>query len=84
VVRGYGSARRPPRERRPWSRHDIAFAAGAAGLAALAAVAAISPAAGFEAYPELAIAVTPATWALAAAVAACALVPFLGRRGVAR
>ncbi len=26
-VRGYGTARRPTRVRRPWSRHDLAFAA---------------------------------------------------------
>ena len=33
-VRGFASARRPPRMPRPWSRHDLAFAASAAGLAA--------------------------------------------------
>ena len=36
-VRGYGAARRPSRRRRPWSRHDTAFAAAAIAIAALLA-----------------------------------------------
>ena len=38
-VRGYGAARRAPRSagpHRPWSRHDLAFAASAVAIAALA------------------------------------------------
>ncbi len=35
-VRGYGAARRPPRRRRPWSRHDLGFAAAALGIVAVA------------------------------------------------
>jgi energy-coupling factor transport system permease protein len=66
-VRGFAVAGRPPRLHRPWSRHDVAFSASAAGLCALA--------------------VASALWAwaplvLAAALAACALLPFLDRRGI--
>jgi energy-coupling factor transport system permease protein len=65
-VRGF-TARRPPRLPRPWSRHDIAFAASAAALCALAA-------GGDRA------GVPPAV--LAATAVACALAPFLDRRGI--
>lgn len=82
-VRGYGAARRPPRRRVPWSRHDRAFAAAALALVALAAAARLAGAAAFAAYPQLAGAWGPATWALAAAVVAVPLLPFLDRRGVA-
>jgi energy-coupling factor transport system permease protein len=62
-VRGFSGARRPPRLERPWSRHDLAFAASAVMLCAIALTG----------------------WApglLAAAAAACALAPFLDRRGI--
>jgi energy-coupling factor transport system permease protein len=36
-VRGFAAGRRPPRLDRPWSRHDLAFAASAVALCALAA-----------------------------------------------
>jgi energy-coupling factor transport system permease protein len=36
-VRGFAAGRRPPRIDRPWSRHDLAFAASAVALCALAA-----------------------------------------------
>jgi energy-coupling factor transport system permease protein len=65
-VRGF-TARRPPRMPRPWSRHDLAFAASAAALCALAV--------GGEraGLPPL---------LLAAAAVVCALAPFLDRRGI--
>jgi energy-coupling factor transport system permease protein len=68
-VRGFAAARRPPRLHRPWSRHDLAFAASALALCALAVGA--DPA-GLA--PPVA----------AAAAAACALAPFLDRRGIER
>jgi energy-coupling factor transport system permease protein len=37
-VRGFATGRRPPRLDRPWSRHDLAFAASAVALCALAAI----------------------------------------------
>jgi energy-coupling factor transport system permease protein len=64
-VRGFATGRRPPRLARPWSRHDLAFAASAIGLCLLAVAG--GP-------PGL----------LAAAAVACALAPFLDRRGIER
>jgi energy-coupling factor transport system permease protein len=81
-VRGYGTARRGAAPRRPWSRHDLAFAASAAVLFALVVAAQGAGALDFDAYPALRLAGGPATWAVAAAVAVLALLPFLDRRGV--
>jgi len=81
-VRGYGSARRPPRSRAPWSRHDLAFAAAALALLALTLGGRLAGAAAFGAYPLLHGAWGAATWALAAALVLVPLVPFLDRRGI--
>jgi energy-coupling factor transport system permease protein len=83
-VRGYGAARRPMRERRPWSRHDLGFAAAAVGLAAIAATAYLGAFEPFDAYPSLHAPLDGGVGVLAAALAACALLPFLDRRGVNR
>jgi energy-coupling factor transport system permease protein len=84
-VRGYGAARKPPRGGgRPWSRHDIAFAASAVALVVVGAGAHIAGAEGFEAYPAFSAPVGPAQLALCAVVAACALLPFADRRGIGR
>ena len=84
-VRGYGAARRAPRGGgRPWSRHDIAFAASAAALALLAAAAHAGGWQGFEAYPAFSAPVGGGLLALAAALAACALLPLADRRGIGR
>jgi energy-coupling factor transport system permease protein len=84
-VRGYASAtRRPPRHRRPLSRHDLAFASAAAAIASLAVVTALAHLAPFRFYPTIS---APLGWreiALAAAFAALALAPFLQRRGIER
>ena len=77
-VRGYGVARRPARVRRPWSRHDLAFAASAVALVAVAAVAPVT----FQAYPSFAAPVDAGTLATCGALALCALLPFADRRGV--
>jgi energy-coupling factor transport system permease protein len=81
-VRGFGSGVRPPRVRRPVSRHDLAFGASAAALGALAVAAGVGGWEGFEAYPRTLMAVDAGLLALAAAIAACALAPFLDRRGI--
>jgi energy-coupling factor transport system permease protein len=82
-VRGYGSARRPPRDRgRPWSRHDVAFAASAVGLAAIGAGAHAGGIEAFEAYPLFTAPVGVQQLALGAALALCALLPFADRRGI--
>ena len=83
-LRGYGSARRAPRARRPWSRHDLAFSAAAAGLVVLAVAGELSGVTRFDAYPRLRAAVGPGPLAMAAAIVACALAPFADRRGVGR
>lgn len=81
-VRGYGTARRPTRRHVPWSRHDVAFAAAAAAIVALAVAARAAGVATFEAYPRLAGDWGVATWALAGAIVALTLAPFLDRRGI--
>jgi energy-coupling factor transport system permease protein len=76
-LRGYGGARRPPRRRRPWSRHDLGFAASAAAIVALC----VLVDAPFEAYPSLRAGDAAAP---ALALAALALAPFVDRRGAGR
>ena len=83
-VRGYGTARRPPARRRPYSRHDLAFYASALGVVAIAVTARIAALASFQAYPSLQIATGAGTGALACGLVACALVPFIDRRGIER
>ncbi|MDX6696951.1 MAG: energy-coupling factor transport system permease protein [Solirubrobacteraceae bacterium] len=83
-VRGYGVARRPPRARRPWSRHDLAFAASAGAMVALVVAAQVWGRAGLTPYPALHVDAGPAPIALAVALLALALLPFADRRGVAR
>jgi energy-coupling factor transport system permease protein len=81
-VRGYGAARRPPRVRKPWSRHDFAFAAAAFGITATAIAARVANLAPFQAYPALKSRVGTGTAVVALAVIACALLPFTDRRGI--
>ena len=83
-VRGYGGARRPPPVRRPYSRHDLAFAASATGILALSIGARAGGLEPFRAYPALHAPLPPGEWALAAALLACALLPFAERRGIDR
>ncbi|HLY48594.1 MAG TPA: energy-coupling factor transporter transmembrane component T [Solirubrobacteraceae bacterium] len=83
-VRGYGSARRPPRFTRPYSRHDIAFLGAAAGVAVLALATRVGDLAPFQAYPALHLPVPASEAALAVALFTCALAPFSSRRGIER
>ena len=83
-VRGFALASRPGRERRPWSRHDLAFAASAVALAALGIAAAAEGWGAFTAFPRLGPALGGDALLLAAVLAACVLLPFADRRGVGR
>lgn len=83
-VRGYASARRPPRRSSPYGRHDLAFTAGAIALIALAIVSRAAGVATFGAYPSLHVSTGAGTFALAAALIGAALLPFADRRGVMR
>jgi energy-coupling factor transport system permease protein len=83
-VRGYGAARRPPRRRRPHSRHDLGFAAAAFAILAAAVAARLGGLAAFSAYPALEVPVGSGTPAVSAVLLLAALAPFADRRGVAR
>jgi len=81
-VRGYALLRRPPRRRRPLSRHDIAFAASGVGLTALATGARLDGIASFTADPLVHMALGAPELGLAVALLAVALGPFADRRGI--
>jgi energy-coupling factor transport system permease protein len=81
-VRGYGAARRPPRYRRPYSRHDLAFLASALVLAALSVAARVSGLDPFQAYPSLRAPLPVSEVGLAAGLLVVALLPFAERRGI--
>jgi len=85
-VRGYGAARRPRggRVRRPWSRHDIGFAAAATAIAGLAIAARIANLLPFQSDPSLHAHIGVGGAAVAAALPVCALLPFADRRGIER
>jgi energy-coupling factor transport system permease protein len=83
-LRGYAGAHRPPRLARPWSRHDLAFAAAAGALLALGVVARASGVGAFAAYPKLDLALGLPELGFAVALIGLALLPFAQRRGVAR
>jgi energy-coupling factor transport system permease protein len=81
-VRGYGAARKPPRLRTPYSRHDLEFGSAAVALLALAIGTRASGLAPLQAYPSLH---APAGWgelSVAIAVLAVALLPFADRKGI--
>ena len=77
-VRGYGSARRPPVAHRPWSRHDMAFAASLVALIGLAVLARVP----FDAYPRLDVPVDARVLVICVLAALVALLPFADRRGI--
>lgn len=81
-VRGYGTARRPPRARAPWSRHDAAFAAVTLLLLAGTLAAWLADVAAFDTYPLVHGEWGAGTWALAGALVLLPLLPFLDRRGI--
>jgi energy-coupling factor transport system permease protein len=85
-LRGFasGARRRGPRARRPWSRHDLAFAVSASCVLALAVAGRLGGAERFVAYPLLSAPVTAATLVLAGALGAAVLLPLVDRRGIER
>jgi energy-coupling factor transport system permease protein len=83
-VRGYGAARRPPRMRRPYSRHDLSFGASAVALLTLAIAARVGGLVPLQAYPTLHAPVDAGVLAVAIAVPVLALIPFADRRGIGR
>jgi energy-coupling factor transport system permease protein len=86
-LRGYGSAARPARVRRPWSRHDVRVAASAAVLAAVVIGMRILGVGEFEPYPTPTMSTAPADLVLALSLVGAGALPFVGARarlGVAR
>jgi energy-coupling factor transport system permease protein len=81
-LRGFAVARRVAPIRRPWSRHDLAFACSAGAIAALALAARVGGVGRFDAYPELHSGDAAATVALALALVIVVLLPFADRRGI--
>ena len=81
-VRGYGAARRAPRQHRPWSRHDLAFAAASLAIAVIALGARVGGLFAFSAYPSLHAPLSVGTVLACAALGSAAGLPFLDRRGV--
>jgi energy-coupling factor transport system permease protein len=86
-VRGYaGRPRQAPGRARleALGRHDLAFGTAAVALVVLLLAATASGAAAFAAYPRLGASLGPAQLALAVALVAVALAPFLDRWGIER
>jgi energy-coupling factor transport system permease protein len=86
-LRGYGSARRPARVRRPWSRHDVRVMASAIALAIVVIGMRILGVGEFEPYPSPTMSTAPADLVLALALVSAGALPFAGARarlGVAR
>jgi energy-coupling factor transport system permease protein len=79
-LRGYGSAVRPARRKRPWSRHDLRAAIAAVFLAAVLVAARAAGVGEFEPYPALSMEFGPADVALCLLLVGAGAIPFLGRR----
>jgi energy-coupling factor transport system permease protein len=79
-LRGYASARRPPRYASAWSRHDVRVATAAAAIAITAVATRVAGAGGFDAYPTLAVAASPADALAVVLLPLLALTPFAGAR----
>jgi energy-coupling factor transport system permease protein len=77
-VRGFASAspRGGARERRPWSRHDLAFAAATLAVALGASLGLLAGLASFEPYPSLAADTGPLDLALPLVLASLMVLPF--------
>jgi energy-coupling factor transport system permease protein len=68
--------------RRPFSRHDLAFACSAFAILAIGLLGRLGGATSFDAYPLVRMPVTAATGAVCAALIAAVLLPFCDRRGI--
>lgn len=85
--RGASAGRSPCRgtsrpTRRPFSRHDLAFACSTVAIVALSILGRLGGAAPFDAYPLVHLPITATTGALCAALVAAILLPFADRRGI--
>jgi energy-coupling factor transport system permease protein len=79
------AGRRPRRARgprRPFSRHDLAFAVSAVAVLALATAGRLAGIASFDAYPRIEMTLDPGTLVLGAALLVSVLLPFCDRRGI--
>src|SRR5262249_25260257 len=86
-LRGYGSATRPARVRRPWSRHDRRLLAIAVVLAVVVVGTRALGVGEFEPYPSPTMSWSPADVALCLVLVSAGALPFAGagaRLGVAR
>jgi energy-coupling factor transport system permease protein len=86
-LRGYGSARRPAKVHRPWSRHDLRVAAAAVALTLVVIAMKVIGAGEFEPYPSPTMSSAPSDLVLALALITGGALPFAGagaRLGVAR
>jgi energy-coupling factor transport system permease protein len=86
-LRGYGSAQRPARSHRAWSRHDTRVGVAAAALALLVIGMRLLGVGEFEPYPSPTMSMNPADVALAVALITGGALPFAGagaRLGLAR
>ncbi len=68
--------------RRPFSRHDIAFACSAGAVLALSLLGRFGGAVSFDAYPLVRMPATAATGVVCAGLVAAVLLPFVDRRGI--
>jgi energy-coupling factor transport system permease protein len=86
-VRGYSVGGRPPRRRRPWSRHDLRVAAATAAVVAVAVAGKLGGVGAVEVYPRIDIAAGPPEALLCVLLLGAVALPFAGRGarlGVAR
>jgi energy-coupling factor transport system permease protein len=81
-LRGFAAAPRAPRLHRPWSRHDLAFAASALAILMLAVLARLGGVASFAAYPLVHVPLGPDLVVLCGALTLAVLLPFGDRRGI--
>jgi energy-coupling factor transport system permease protein len=81
-VRGFAAAPRAPRLQRPWSRHDLAFAASALAVLALALLGRLGGLAAFTAYPLVQLPFSAGLVVICAALVLAVLLPFCDRRGI--
>lgn len=81
-LRGFAGARRAPRQRRAWSRHDLAFAISTVALLALIFTARLADIAPFRIYPEVDGGAPGTALVLGCCLAVVALLPFAERRGI--
>ncbi len=82
-VRGYGSGRRPARQVRVVSRHDVYFAVAACATLAAAIVTRAPGVARFDIYPLVHLSVGAGVLISALVMPVLALAPFIDRRGIA-